>query len=57
VGKHVAAPAEWGELLPQDRAILTSILEDAPSDFEAESVLPAMRLLEAAQAFEPAPTP
>jgi hypothetical protein len=26
-----------------------------PSDFEAETVLPAMRLLEAAQAFEPAP--
>ena len=53
-GNPVGEPGEWAELLPQDRAILTSLVEDAPSDFEAETVLPAMRLLEAAQAFEPA---
>jgi len=52
-GDIVVEPGEWGNLLPQDRAIFTSIAEDLPSDFEAVSVLPAMRLLEAAQAFEP----
>jgi 2-hydroxy-4-carboxymuconate semialdehyde hemiacetal dehydrogenase len=54
-GNELVEPGEWAELLPQDRAIVSSIVEGMPSDFEAETVLPAMRLLEAAQAFEPAP--
>jgi 2-hydroxy-4-carboxymuconate semialdehyde hemiacetal dehydrogenase len=53
-GGVVVSGAEWTDLLPQDRAMLASLAEGTPSDFEAESVLPAMRLLEAAQAFEPA---
>jgi 2-hydroxy-4-carboxymuconate semialdehyde hemiacetal dehydrogenase len=51
-GTEIVPGVAWADLLPQDRAMLESLRDGTLSDFEAESVLPAMRLLEAAQAWE-----
>jgi 2-hydroxy-4-carboxymuconate semialdehyde hemiacetal dehydrogenase len=52
-GNECSPATEWTDLGAQDRAMLTSILEGSPSDFEVASVLPTMRLLDKAQAYEP----
>jgi 2-hydroxy-4-carboxymuconate semialdehyde hemiacetal dehydrogenase len=48
-GETIVAEHEWSDLSVQDSAIVRAIRSGEPSDFDVESVLPTMRLLERCQ--------
>lgn len=49
-GREIAPAVDWDDLSMQNEAILTSLIEGSASDYDVESVMPTMRLLESAQA-------
>jgi 2-hydroxy-4-carboxymuconate semialdehyde hemiacetal dehydrogenase len=50
-GEELTPPASWDDLLPQDRELLAALLTGAPSDYSIASVLPTMKVLDAAQRY------
>lgn len=55
-GNAVTATATWSDLLPQDRALLESLITGAPNDFSISSVLPTMKALAEAQQYQTSPS-
>ena len=47
--EDVVPQASWLDLIPQNRQMLAAIREGDPSDYDIESVLPAMEVLQQAQ--------
>ena len=48
-GEELVPPVGWADLLEQDREFLDALIDEHPSEFDLESVLPALRVLEDAQ--------
>lgn len=51
-GNELTSSASWGDLLPQDRELLTALLTGGQSDYSISSVLPTMKVLDEAQRDE-----
>jgi 2-hydroxy-4-carboxymuconate semialdehyde hemiacetal dehydrogenase len=47
--EELVPAVDWADLLVQDRELLEAVINERASDFDIESVLPAMRVLEEAQ--------
>jgi 2-hydroxy-4-carboxymuconate semialdehyde hemiacetal dehydrogenase len=48
-GEEVVPPAGWTDLLAQDRDLIEAVIDGHTSEYDVESVLPAMRVLDEAQ--------
>jgi 2-hydroxy-4-carboxymuconate semialdehyde hemiacetal dehydrogenase len=48
-GEAVISGGGWSDLEPQDREMVTAIIDGSPSQFDVDTVLPTMRLLDRAQ--------
>jgi 2-hydroxy-4-carboxymuconate semialdehyde hemiacetal dehydrogenase len=48
-GEELVPPVSWTDLLDQDREFLEAVVDERPSEFDLESVIPALRVLDDAR--------